>query len=150
MYTALAGVQGLEAAAYQSVQRAQRVSRQVEDLQRRQLSQRSDIGRLLYNIPAQIQFSQTFQRAYVVGQRGYLVPGQIQNFQLGQSVDPVTGDARHRVPRQIQPRCLGTIINYCFLFCKATNFSFSFFFSISRAILEISFSFLFLFFFSRE
>lgn len=63
IYTALACVQCLEAAAYQSVQRRQRVPRQVENLQRRQLSQRSDIGRPFYNVPAQIQFAQTFQRA---------------------------------------------------------------------------------------
>lgn len=74
IYTALACVQGLEGAAYQSVQLRQRVPRQVEDLQRRQLSQRSDIGRPFYNVPAQIQFAQTFQRAYVVRKRGYLVP----------------------------------------------------------------------------
>lgn len=107
IYTALACVQCLEAAAYQSVQRRQRVPRQVENLQRRQLSQRSDIGRPFYNVPAQIQFAQTFQRAYVVRQRGYPVPSQIQNFQLDQSVDLVTGDSRHRVPRQIQSRYLG-------------------------------------------
>lgn len=103
----MACVQCLEAAAYQSVQRRQRVPRQVENLQRRQLSQRSDIGRPFYNVPAQIQFAQTFQRAYVVRQRGYPVPSQIQNFQLDQSVDLVTGDSRHRVPRQIQSRYLG-------------------------------------------
>lgn len=107
IYTALACVQGLEAAAYQSVQLGQRVPRQVENLQRRQLSQRSDLCRPFYNVTAQIQFAQTFQRAYAVRERGYPVPGQVQNFQLDQSADLVTGYPRHRVPGQIQSRYLG-------------------------------------------
>lgn len=107
IYTALACVQGLEAAAYQSVQLGQRVPRQVENLQRRQLSQRSDLCRPFYNVTAQIQFAQTFQRAYAVRERGYPVPGQVQNFQLDQSADLVTGYSRHRVPGQIQSRYLG-------------------------------------------